>query len=87
MQRRIRLAILLATVGVVAFGANAFASAGGQSGLAEIRQVTAKFHDVEVAKAAGYELGYVNGSGTGSSPVASRTPRLVSWATTSSTRP
>jgi hypothetical protein len=38
------------------------ASAGGQSDLAVIRQVTARFHDVEVAKAAGYELGYMNGA-------------------------
>jgi hypothetical protein len=63
MHGRIRLAILIAIVGVVAFGANAVASAGGQSDLAVVRQVTAKFHDIEVAKAAGYELGYVNGAG------------------------
>ena len=40
-----------------------YATAGGQSELAEVRRVTAQFHNVEAAKAAGYELGYVNGAG------------------------
>lgn len=31
--------------------------------LAEVRRVTARFHQVEEAVAAGYELGWVNGSG------------------------
>ena len=35
---------------------------GLEDELAQIRQVTAQFHRVEGA-AAGYELGYVNGSG------------------------
>ena len=39
------------------------AASAGQSELAEIRAATAQFHRVEAAVAAGYELGYVNGSG------------------------
>ena len=34
-----------------------------QDEMADVRQVTAKFHRVEAAKEAGYELGYVNGAG------------------------
>jgi hypothetical protein len=34
-----------------------------QDELAEVRRVTAQFHRVEAAIAAGYELGYVNGAG------------------------
>jgi hypothetical protein len=40
---------------------HAQAAAGAQ--LAEVRQLTARFHRVEAATAAGYELGYVNGAG------------------------
>ena len=35
-----------------------------QRDLARVRAATAKFHDVEAAVAAGYELGWVNGAGT-----------------------
>ena len=52
-----------------------------------IRQVTAKFHDIDVAKAAGYELGYVNGAGTRIITGCVPTQRRASWAITSSTRP
>jgi len=38
-------------------------AAGGQDELAAVRQVSAKFHSVDAAMDAGYELGYVNGSG------------------------
>ena len=31
--------------------------------LAQLRRVTARFHDLDAALAAGYELGWVNGSG------------------------
>jgi len=31
--------------------------------LAQVREVTARFHDLDAAQAAGYELGWVNGSG------------------------
>lgn len=39
------------------------AASAGQDDLAEVRRATAKFHRVEAAVEAGYELGYVNGSG------------------------
>ena len=32
--------------------------------LAQVRRATARFHDLDAALAAGYELGWVNGSGT-----------------------
>jgi hypothetical protein len=35
-----------------------------QDELAQVRRVTARFHDVEAALDAGYELGWVNGAGT-----------------------
>jgi hypothetical protein len=38
-------------------------AAGLQDDLAQIRRATARFHRVEKAIAAGYELGWVNGSG------------------------
>jgi hypothetical protein len=38
-------------------------TAGLEDELAEVRQATARFHVVEAAVDAGYELGYVNGSG------------------------
>jgi hypothetical protein len=42
---------------------SAGAVVGGQSDLAPVREATARFHDVDAAIAAGYELGYVNGAG------------------------
>ena len=36
---------------------------GLQDELAQVRRATARFHDVDAAIAAGYELGWVNGSG------------------------
>jgi hypothetical protein len=38
--------------------------AGLQAELAQVRRVTARFHDLDAALDAGYELGWVNGSGT-----------------------
>jgi hypothetical protein len=38
-------------------------TAGLQDELAQLRRMTARFHDVDAARAAGYELGWVNGSG------------------------
>ena len=35
-----------------------------QSELAQVRHVTARFHDLDATLEAGYELGWVNGSGT-----------------------
>jgi hypothetical protein len=63
MRARVRFAVLIAIVAVAALGSAVVASAS-QDQLAVVREVTAKFHDVETAKAAGYELGYVNGAGT-----------------------
>ena len=64
MRRYIRLlGTLLAVAGVITLGGSVLAAAGGDSDIAIVREVTARFHDVEAAKAAGYELGYVNGSG------------------------
>jgi hypothetical protein len=37
--------------------------AGLQAELAQVRRVTARFHDLDAALDAGYELGWVNGSG------------------------
>ena len=38
-------------------------AAGLQDELAQVRRVTARFHRLDAALAAGYELGWVNGSG------------------------
>jgi hypothetical protein len=53
-----RLALVLALALVAPMGA-----AAGQDELSEVRQATARFHDVDAAIAVGYELGYVNGAG------------------------
>ena len=63
MNTRIRFALLLAIAGVITLGGSVLTAAGGDSDIAIVRQVTAQFHDVDAAKAAGYELGYVNGAG------------------------
>ena len=42
----------------------ALGTEGLQDDLAQVRRVTARFHDVDAAAAAGYELGWVNGAGT-----------------------
>ena len=60
MRRRIIVAITAALPVLAIAG---YAAANGQSELAEVRLVTAQFHNVNAAKAAGYELGYVNGAG------------------------
>jgi hypothetical protein len=41
----------------------ALETAGLEDELAQVRRVTARFHDVDAALEAGYELGWVNGSG------------------------
>ena len=53
-----RLGLALAVALVAPMGA-----AARQDDLAAVRQATARFHDVDAALAAGYELGYVNGAG------------------------
>ena len=63
MRTHIRFALLIAIVGFVSLGGSVLAAAGGDSDIAIVREVTARFHDVDAAKAAGYELGYVNGAG------------------------
>ena len=60
MRKRIVIAITAALPVLAIAG---YAAASGQSELAEVRRVTARFHNVDAAKAAGYELGYVNGTG------------------------
>jgi hypothetical protein len=60
MRKRIVIAIMAALPVLAIAG---YAAAGDQSELAEVRRVTAGFHNVDAAKAAGYELGYVNGAG------------------------
>jgi hypothetical protein len=75
MRRTRKLAILIAITAVAVYGGSVVAasapaahdhSAGSasQAELAAVRRVTAQFHDVEAAIAAGYELGYINGAGT-----------------------
>ena len=63
MRMHIRFALLVAIVGLVTLGGGVLAATGGASDIAVVRQVTARFHDVDAAKSAGYELGYVNGAG------------------------
>jgi hypothetical protein len=63
MRRKRSLAILIAIVGVALYGSNVLAAPAMQAELADVRRVTAQFHRVEAAIAAGYELGYVNGAG------------------------
>jgi hypothetical protein len=53
-----RLGLMLVVALVAPMGA-----AARQDELAAVRQATARFHDVDAAVAAGYELGYVNGYG------------------------
>jgi hypothetical protein len=63
MRTRFKLAILVAIVGVAAFGGNVLATSGPQDELAQVRRATAQFHSVEAAIEAGYQLGYMNGAG------------------------
>ena len=63
MDKRLRFGVLMAIVGMTTFGGSVLATSDGQDELAVVRQVTAQFHDIDTAKAAGYELGYVNGAG------------------------
>jgi hypothetical protein len=66
MRPRITLAVPMAIIAVSTLAGITWASPGSQidhPDVAEVRRVTARFHDVEAAIAAGYELGYVNGAG------------------------
>jgi hypothetical protein len=61
MRNRIVIALTAALPVLAVAG---YAAASGQSELADVRRVSAQFHRVDAAIEAGYELGYVNGSGT-----------------------
>ena len=62
-RRRPRRLIRLALAGaLVLLSATPIIAIAAQDELAPIRRATARFHSVEAALAAGYELGYVNGS-------------------------
>jgi hypothetical protein len=55
---------MLAVLGAIIVVTTVAATNAPQDTVSVVRQATAQFHDIEAAKAAGYELGYVNGSGT-----------------------
>jgi hypothetical protein len=68
MNTKRSIAVLIAIVCAAVYGSSVLAAPAHQhdlpqSQLAELRGATAQFHRVEVAVAAGYELGYVNGNG------------------------
>lgn len=61
MRPRIKLALAIAIVALAAFTSVVLATPGTQHehrDLAALRQATARYHDVDAAIAAGYELGY-----------------------------
>ena len=59
-MKRLSIVVALAVMLLVAVVPSA---SGRQDELAEVRRVTARFHRVEAAVEAGYELGYLNGAG------------------------
>ena len=63
MRYRALATIVFVIVGLALIGTGSMAAAGRADELAPIRAATAAFHDVDAAKAAVYELGYVNGAG------------------------
>jgi hypothetical protein len=64
MRSHIRSALVTVFLAAVTVVATVAATNAFQDTVSVVRQATAQFHDIEAAKAAGYELGYVNGSGT-----------------------
>ena len=64
MRTHLRAALMIAVIGLVTLVTSVLAASAPEDAVSVVRQVTAKYHDIEVAKADGYELGYVNGSGT-----------------------
>jgi hypothetical protein len=62
VQTRFKLALVVAIVGLAAFGGTVLATST-QDELAQVRAATAQFHRLEAAIDAGYTLGYVNGVG------------------------
>ena len=63
MNTRIRSALVFSVIGLAIVGTTVAAANAPQDQVAVVRQATARFHDIDVAKAEGYELGYVNGAG------------------------
>ena len=63
MRLRSIPALVLVIVGLGLMASGTLGASERQDGLSAIRQATAAFHDVEAAKAAGYQLGYINGAG------------------------
>ena len=61
--RRSRGVINLALAALVVLAATPVIATAAQDDLAPVRRATARFHSVDAALAAGYELGYVNGAG------------------------
>ena len=64
MRTHLRTSLVIAVIGLVVLVSGVLAAGAPQDAVSVVRQATAQFHDVEAAKAAGYELGYVNGAGT-----------------------
>ena len=62
MRNRFVFALTAALLSAMAIGGFVQATPA-QDELAAVRQVTARFHNVDAATDAGYELGYVNGAG------------------------
>jgi hypothetical protein len=64
MRTHLRTSLVIAVIGLVTLVTGVLATSAPRDAVSVVRQATAQFHDVEAAKAAGYELGYVNGAGT-----------------------
>ena len=64
MRARLRFVLFITVLGAITLVTTVAATNGPQDDLSVVRQATARFHDIDAAKAAGYELGYINGSGT-----------------------
>jgi hypothetical protein len=63
MRYRSGATFLLVIVGLALMGTGSMVAANRADELAPIRAATAAFHDIDAAKAAGYQLGYLNGAG------------------------
>src|SRR4051812_24385537 len=64
MNTRIRSAVVSTVVALGIAGTTVAAANAPDDRVSVVREATARFHDIETAKAEGYELGYVNGAGT-----------------------
>lgn len=63
MRSHFRLALFAAIIGVISLGGTVLATPAHQDELAALRRATAKFHSIEAAMNAGYELGYRRNNG------------------------